>query len=77
VTRLTGTVTNELDPRGFGFIECEDGVKRFFQAKQLRGIAFDRLQPGTRVSLTPGFRPGKGPRAFGVELIADQPQAVA
>ena len=44
MTRITGTITNELDPRGFGFIECEDGVKRFFNAKELRGgLAFGRV----------------------------------
>lgn len=65
---MTGTIQS-LDTRGFGFINGDDGVRRFFPAKEVRGIAFDKLTVGLRVSYKPVAHPFKGPRAFTVELL--------
>jgi cold shock CspA family protein len=73
---IKGTI-DQLDPRGFGFVNGDDGIRRFFQAKEVRGIAFDDLKLNTRVTFKPGTRLGKGPRAFNVELIAEHTQAAA
>jgi cold shock CspA family protein len=49
---VTGTI-QVLNPRGFGFIECEDGVQRFFNARELRRVTFSQLAIGMRVQCKP------------------------
>lgn len=68
-----GTIVT-LDPRGFGFIEADNGDRWFFNAREVRGVAFDRLTLRTRVSFTPGTRLGKL-RAFSVDVRAEAPVA--
>jgi cold shock CspA family protein len=73
---INGTI-DQLDPRGFGFVNGDDGVRRFFQAKEVRGYPFDSLTIGQRVTFKHGTRLGKGPRAFNVELITTSARAAA
>ena len=62
---MNGTVKTKTD-RGFGFISREGEAKDlFFHSKELRGVTFEELREGDKVSfeITQGE---KGPAATGV-----------
>lgn len=66
--RLTGTVKNIVNDRGFGFIKLDDSdTEYFFHYTGCVGVKFDVLKQGTRVSFIAGTGT-KGPRAEQVEL---------
>lgn len=59
----TGTVQRTLTAKGFGFIKPDGGGDDlFFHRSACRGIAFETMKPGTRVSFDVGRSP-KGARA--------------
>ncbi len=57
-------------PKGFGFIETDEGAKVFFHQRWLRKVKFKDLNLGDEVvfEINPGPR---GPRAFNLELASD------
>ncbi|MBI3627816.1 MAG: cold shock domain-containing protein [Candidatus Sungbacteria bacterium] len=60
-----GTVARKTD-RGFGFIKVEGQEKDlFFHSKELKGVTFDELQEGDRVTFEVQDSP-KGPNAVNV-----------
>lgn len=69
----TGTIARLNN--GYGFIKVEGEEKDlFFHANELKGVAFDNLQEGDKVSFEVGEGP-KGPNAVGVSLASDAPAA--
>lgn len=71
---MLGTVCVIKVDRGFGFIKDPNGRDRFFNAKDLRNIAFRDLQQGMRVEFTPydvqgENLPNNGLRAQEVRVI--------
>lgn len=53
-TRMAGTVIRLLRNRGFGFIRGEDGLSRFFEAKEVYPpVDFDLMHEGQRVTFVP------------------------
>lgn len=73
---MTGRIIR-LDTRGFGFVMGDDGVERFFAAREVRGSKFDALKTQTLVSFESKKHPFKGLRAVRVEVLAEQEQQVA
>jgi cold shock CspA family protein len=64
----TGTITNVVRDRGFGFIIDDNGLNRFFHLAELRGWAFEDVQVGDKVIFMPEASP-RGPRAVAVRQI--------
>ena len=62
-----GTIKRLID-RGFGFIDTGGEKDLFFHMANLKGVSFDELQEGQRVSFTEG-QSDKGPRAENVTLL--------
>jgi CspA family cold shock protein len=63
---MNGTIKRLVQDRGFGFIVAENGSEYFFHREQLRGLDFDALTQGERVSFDTQDGP-KGPRAVNVQ----------
>lgn len=59
---LQGKVARLVTDKGYGFVQGEDGVERFFHYSALQGVKFEQLREGDRVELEDEFSP-KGPRA--------------
>lgn len=65
---MEGTIKNLID-KGFGFITVDGESKDlFFHRNELKGVNFEDLQVGDRVSFEKGESP-KGPNAVNVERI--------
>jgi CspA family cold shock protein len=65
---MEGTIKNLID-KGFGFITVDGDPKDlFFHRNELKGVNFEDLQVGDRVSFEKGESP-KGPNAVNVERI--------
>lgn len=62
-----GTI-KRLTDKGFGFIETPSGKDIFFHSSALKGVTFEELRTGQRVSYAEGQGP-KGPRAEEVSLL--------
>ncbi len=61
----------EIDrPRGFGFIETDEGAKIFFHQRWLRKIRFRDLNIGDEVVFAVNHGP-RGLRAHNLQLAAD------
>lgn len=74
---MTGTVTAVIRRRegvngGYGFIRDDEGSERFFHARNLRGITFDKVNEGDKVEFRPVAEVGKGNglRADDVSVLA-------
>lgn len=68
---MTGVITAVIRKRegkngGYGFILDDANIERFFHASNLRGVTFDNLREGSRVTFDPFEIPGKGMRAENV-----------
>ena len=63
-----GTIARLTD-RGFGFIS-RDGEEKdlFFHSKELRGVAYEDLREGDKVTFEVGESP-KGPNAVNVSRV--------
>lgn len=66
---MNGTVTAIIRDRvengttkrgGYGFIRDEQNQERFFHARNLRGVSFEKLREGAKVTFTPVNEGGKG-----------------
>ncbi len=65
---MEGTIKNLTD-KGFGFITIEGEAKDlFFHNSELKGVSFDELKVGDKVSFEKGESP-KGPNAVNVSRI--------
>ena len=63
---MTGTIKTLISDKGFGFISREGETKDlFFHSKELKGVTFDELQVGDKVSFEV-VESEKGPAATGV-----------
>jgi cold shock CspA family protein len=76
----TGHIVKLIPERGFGFIRSHvEGIDYFFLAKDVRLAAydgrFDRLAVGHRVTFVAGQNGPGRPRAFMVQVIAEQQDA--
>lgn len=61
-------VIKTLTDRGFGFIKCDDKKDIFFHLKELKGVQYDDLKVGDKVSFD--VEQGqKGDHAVNVELV--------
>lgn len=56
-------------PKGFGFIETDEGTKVFFHQRWLRKIKFKDLKEGDEVAFEINDGP-RGPRAFNVGIAS-------
>lgn len=62
---MEGTIKT-LTEKGFGFITCEGQAKDlFFHSKELRGVAFDELKVGDKLTFEI-VQSDKGPAATNV-----------
>jgi cold shock protein len=65
---MEGTIKNLTD-KGFGFITVDGEEKDlFFHSNELKGVSFNELKTGDRVSFEKGDSP-KGPNAVNVSRI--------
>jgi CspA family cold shock protein len=65
---MEGTIKNLTD-KGFGFITVDGEEKDlFFHSNELRGVSYEELRVGDRVSFEKGESP-KGPNAVNVSRI--------
>ena len=65
---MEGTIKNLTD-KGFGFITVDGEEKDlFFHSNELRGVSYEELRVGDRVSFEKGDSP-KGPNATNVSRI--------
>ena len=65
---MEGTIKNLTD-KGFGFITISGEAKDlFFHNSELRGVSFEELKVGDKVSFEKGESP-KGPNAVNVSRI--------
>ena len=65
---MEGTIKNLTD-KGFGFIAIEGEDKDlFFHSNELKGVSYEELQVGDKVSFEKGESP-KGPNAVNVSRI--------
>ena len=65
---MEGTI-KKLTDKGFGFITVDGEEKDlFFHGKELKGVTFEELKEGDRVSFDKGDSP-KGPNATNVTRI--------
>jgi len=65
---MEGTIKN-ITERGFGFITVDGEDKDlFFHSSELKGVTFDELKAGDRVSFDKADSP-KGPNATNVSRI--------
>jgi cold shock protein len=65
---MEGTIKNLTD-KGFGFITVDGEEKDlFFHSNELKGVSYEELRVGDRVSFEKGESP-KGPNAVNVSRI--------
>ncbi|HNV44557.1 MAG TPA: cold shock domain-containing protein [Exilispira sp.] len=65
---MEGTIKNLTD-KGFGFITVDGEEKDlFFHSNELKGVSYEELRVGDRVSFEKGESP-KGPNATNVSRI--------
>jgi len=65
---MEGTIKNLTD-KGFGFITVDGEEKDlFFHGNELKGVSYEELRVGDRVSFEKGESP-KGPNAVNVSRI--------
>ncbi len=65
---MEGTIKN-ITERGFGFITVDGEDKDlFFHSSELKGVTFDELKAGDRVSFDKADSP-KGPNATNVSRV--------
>jgi CspA family cold shock protein len=65
---MEGTIKNLTD-KGFGFITVDGEEKDlFFHSNELKGVSYDELKVGDRLSFEKGESP-KGPNAVNVSKI--------
>ncbi len=65
---MEGTIKNLTD-KGFGFITVDGEEKDlFFHGNELKGVSYEELKVGDRVSFEKGESP-KGPNAVNVSRI--------
>jgi len=65
---MEGTIKNLTD-KGFGFITVDGEEKDlFFHSNELKGVSYDELKVGDRVSFEKGESP-KGPNAVNVSRV--------
>lgn len=67
-TSPTGHVRTIFPDHGYGFIEAPDGYDVYFHRNALKGVAFDRLEVGTRVRYVEEAGE-EGPQASVVEAL--------
>ncbi|MCX6740829.1 MAG: cold shock domain-containing protein [Candidatus Parcubacteria bacterium] len=66
---MQGSIKKLIADRGFGFITPDDGGKDlFFHSNEVKGITFQELKEGDKVSFDVGESP-KGPNAVNVTRI--------
>jgi len=66
---MEGTIKKLITDKGFGFITVDGEEKDlFFHGKELKGVTFEELKEGDRVSFDKGDSP-KGPNATNVARI--------
>ena len=71
---LKGTIMKVLLPRGFGFIQGDDGQEYFFLSTEFRQVPWsgENIFEGMRVEFSPTTdrrAKGNGKRAIGVHLL--------
>lgn len=70
---MTGTIKTKTT-KGFGFITRDEGTPEekakelFFHSSELKGVTFDELQEGAKVTFEVEVGP-KGPAAKNVQLV--------
>ncbi len=76
--RHEATVTRLVTERGFGFLAPHNSAGRqlFFHLRSLRGVSFDELHPGTRLTFVEGVDRDGRPCAVDV-CVLDDDTAVA
>jgi len=62
-------------PKGFGFIETDEGAKVFFHQRWLRKIKFKDLKEGEEVIFEINDGP-RGPRAINLDLASETEELV-
>ncbi len=66
---MEGTIANLIEGKNFGFIQVEGEEKQlFFHANELKGVTFEELKKGDKVSFEKSDSP-KGPNATNVTRI--------
>ena len=66
---MEGTIKNLVQGKNFGFITVEGMEKDlFFHANELKGVTFEELKIGDKVSFEKADSP-KGPNAVNVMLV--------
>lgn len=66
---MQGSIKKLITDKGFGFITPDDGGKDlFFHSNEVKGVAFQELKEGDKVSFDVGESP-KGPNAVNVTRI--------
>lgn len=73
---MTGRIIR-LDTRGFGFVMGDDGIERFFAAREVRNFAFNSLTDGMRIQFESKKHPFKGLRAVRVYVLPAEDQVAA
>ena len=68
---MTGVIKRLIKDKGFGFILAASGTEYFFHRSGMeRGINFDALAEGVRVTFDESDDRGRGPRATNVDRAA-------
>jgi len=68
---MTGVIKRLIKDKGFGFIRVASGTEYFFHRSGMdRGINFDTLDEGARVTFDESDGGGRGPRATNVDRSA-------
>ncbi len=66
---MEGTIKTLVSDKGFGFITIEGEEKDlFFHKNELKGVTFEELKVGDKVSFEKGESP-KGPNAVNVTRV--------
>jgi CspA family cold shock protein len=66
---MEGTIKNKVEGKGFGFISVDGEEKDlFFHTSELKGVTFEELQAGDKVSFEKAESP-KGPNAVNISRI--------
>lgn len=66
---MEGTIKTLVSEKGFGFITIEGEEKDlFFHKNELKGVTFEELKVGDKVSFEKGESP-KGPNAVNVTRV--------
>jgi CspA family cold shock protein len=65
---MNGEIKRVFVDKGFGFIKGEDGAEYFLNRSAVRGVSFESLDVGQRVTFEV-TKNWKGPRAENVRLV--------